>query len=236
MSWMSTARLGSVTITSSDVRANTESKSNEAYSILKGRILDNTYGPGYRIVIAELSRETGLSNAPVREAIRRLEAEGWIEVQPNVGARVLRFSERDHRHTMQLLARLEALATVHALPHLTEADIAEARRINQEMLDALQDFDPGTFNRMNGAFHAVIYAKCPDTHLRSLLEAELQRFAVIRRSILRTIPGRARESINEHENLLRLIESKAPADEIEAVARQHKLNGLHPDEGTVTPR
>lgn len=212
------------------------SKSNEAYSILKERILDNTYGPGFRIVIADLTRETGVSNVPVREALRRLEAEGWIEVQQNVGARVMRFSEQDHGRTMKLLARLEALATVEALPYLTSSDIDDARRVDREMLDALQDFDPAKFNRMNHEFHAIFYARCPDAHLRSLLESELQRFAVIRRSVLRTIPGRARESINEHEELLSLIESKAPADEIEAFARQHKLNGIHPAEDAAASR
>lgn len=205
-----------------------ESKSNAAYEALKSRILDDTYGPGYRIVIADIGREVGLSNGPVREALRRLQAEGWIVLQPNVGARVTRFSEGDHRYAMQLLARLDALALVEALPHLTSEDLAQAREVNRRMKVALDDFDPQAFNRMNTEFHAIFSARCPDTHLNEVLKAELQRFSVIRRSVLRTIPGRARQSIVEHDRLIALIESHAHPDEIEAFARQHKLNGIHP--------
>lgn len=52
-------------------------KADQCYKILKARIVDGTYGPGYRLVIDQLSREHDISANPSRESVRRLEAEGW---------------------------------------------------------------------------------------------------------------------------------------------------------------
>jgi DNA-binding GntR family transcriptional regulator len=207
-----------------------DSKAGIAYDYLDSRILDGTYGPGFRLIIAEIARETGLSNIPVREAISRLEAEGLVETRPNVGARVVRFTETEHRQSMSLLARIEGFATAESAPHITEEDLAEARVINARSAESLKNYDPMRFSRLNKEFHEVFFRRCPDIHLRSLLTAELQRLDLIRRSVLRTLPGRPEESIKEHEHLITLIESRSSSDEIEAYACQHRLNGIHPAE------
>ena len=64
-----------------------ESKSQSTYSAIRAKIISGAYGPGYRLVLDELSREMGISTVPIREAIRRLEAEGYVDFQRNVGAR-----------------------------------------------------------------------------------------------------------------------------------------------------
>ena len=68
-------------------------KQQRVYETIRERILSGTYGPGYRVVIDGLATELGVSALPVREAIRRLEAEGLIVYRPNVGAQVA----PDHR-------------------------------------------------------------------------------------------------------------------------------------------
>jgi DNA-binding GntR family transcriptional regulator len=210
----------------SDTRDRHESKADAAYALLKQRILDHTYGAGFRIVVDQLVRETGLSNIPWREAIRRLEAEGWIEIVRNAGARVATFDVEDHRHMLELIARIEGFATRLAAPNVTAADIAHGRELDRRMVDALEQFDPDGFADLNRQFHAIFSERCADVHIRSLLAAELQRFDVIRTSVHSTVPGRARSSIDEHETLLDLIESGAPVEEIESFARVHKLGGL----------
>ena len=64
------------------------SKSEQAYTAVKGRIVDGTYSPGYRLVLAKIAEDLGVSVVPVREAIRRLEAEGLVKFERNVGATV----------------------------------------------------------------------------------------------------------------------------------------------------
>ncbi|GGK75869.1 GntR family transcriptional regulator [Mangrovihabitans endophyticus] len=196
------------------------------YELLKGRILDGTYGPGHRLVIDQLGREHNISTIPWRESLRRLEAEGWVEIIPNVGARVATFDEGEWARTMRLLARLEGLATALASDELTEADLADARRMNREMREALADFDPMRFTQLNRQFHTVIFHRAPDKHLIALLDTEWARLDFIRRSAFTHAPGRAVESVAEHEALLDLLEAHADADTIETAARQHKLNTL----------
>ncbi|MFI6073891.1 GntR family transcriptional regulator [Actinoplanes sp. NPDC051343] len=196
------------------------------YDLLKGRILDGTYGSGHRLVIDQLGRETNISTIPWRESMRRLEAEGWIEIIPNVGARVATFDKGEWTRTMRLLARLEGLATALAAEELTPADLAGARQVNREMSEALADFDPMRFSNLNRQFHTMIFRKAPDKHLIALLDTEWSRLDFIRRSAFTHAPGRAVQSVAEHEGLLDLLEARADADTIEIAARQHKLNTL----------
>jgi DNA-binding GntR family transcriptional regulator len=196
------------------------------YGLLKNRILDGTYGPGHRLVIDQLERESNISSIPWRESLRRLEAEGWVEFVPNVGARVASFDAGEWSRTMRLLSRLEGLATALAAPRLTKSSIAEVRRMNREMSEALVDFDPMRFSRLNKAFHTRICSQAGDPHLIELLDREWARLDVMRRSAFTHAPGRAVESVREHDALIDLIAGSADADAIEAAARQHKLNTL----------
>jgi DNA-binding GntR family transcriptional regulator len=202
------------------------SKADIAYSWLRERIIEGVYGPGYRVVIDQLVRETGISSIPWREAIRRLEAEGWMEVVPQVGARITTFDTNAYAQTMQVLARLEGYATALALPNLTPDTIAAALEVNQNMAKALEDFDPVRFTQLNREFHFILYEHCGDAHLYSLITNEWSRLDVIRRASFALVPGRARASVAEHEALLNLVADSRNFDAVEAAARQHKLNSL----------
>ena len=127
---------------------------------------------------------------------------------------------------MRLLARLEGLATALAATELTADDLTDARRMNREMTEALADFDPMRLSNLNRQFHTLIFHRAGDRHLIDLLDNEWSRLDVIRRSAFTHAPGRAVESVAEHEALLDLIEAHADFDEIETAARRHKLNTL----------
>ena len=106
----------------------TASKSQLAYEHLRERITRGGYGPGYRLVLDQLARELGMSVVPVREAIRRLEAEGLVTFERNVGARVAAIDPVDYRDACQTLAIVEAAAVALAQPHLAAADRREPTR------------------------------------------------------------------------------------------------------------
>lgn len=197
------------------------------YELIKGRILEGFYSPGQRLVIDELKRETNISSIPLRESLRRLEAEGWVDIIPNVGARVATFDAGEWARAMRLLARLEGLATALAAPELTADDLRDARQINREMAGALAAFDPMRFSQLNQQFHISICNRAPDAHLRTLLDTEWARLDLMRRSAFTHAPGRAVQSVAEHDALLDLLESSADTDVIERAARDHKLNTLN---------
>lgn len=204
-------------------------KSQAAYDLLRARIIDGTYGPGYPLIIEHLARDSGISAIPWREAVRRLEAQGWVEIVHNIGARVALFEQDALTQTVDLLARLEGLATARALLRLTPAQLDEARAINDSMIAALDDFVPTEFTAMNRDFHFVFYDHCADARLRELIANEWSRLEVIRRPLYALAPGRAEASVEEHRHLLELLATRDPArgGEVEQAALQHKLASLH---------
>lgn len=200
------------------------SKQERTYGILRARILEGVYGPGHRLVIDALARELDVSQMPVREAIRRLEAEGWVTYVRNQGAQVAPVDAASWTEAMGTLAVLEGYATALAAPHLTAGDFTRLREINADMQAAIDALDVLAFSEHNIAFHEVIYERCPNGHLRRELAGIQERLNTLRSSIFLYIPMRGRVSIDEHEALLALLERGADPLEIELSAREHKLH------------
>jgi DNA-binding GntR family transcriptional regulator len=198
------------------------SKSEQAYQAVKARIIEGTYTPGYRLVLGSIARDLGFSVVPVREAIRRLEAEGLVTFERNVGATVAGFDPTEYLYTMQTLSIVEGAATALSAPLIDSMAIARARAVNQEMRECLDHFDPVRFTRLNQDFHSVLFEHCPNPHILDLVHRGWNRLTSLRSSTFRFVPGRARDSVDEHEALLQLIETGADADAIEKAARLHR--------------
>ncbi|MEJ3655563.1 GntR family transcriptional regulator [Actinomycetes bacterium KLBMP 9759] len=209
------------------------SKVDMAYELIRRRIEEGAYTPGYRLVLGPLAKELGVSTVPVREAVRRLEAEGHVEVVRNVGATVRGLDPVEYRWTFETLAVVEAAATGMAAPHLTRAEIAEATRLNDAMRAGLADLDPIRHTRLNQQFHEVLTGPCPNPQLRDLIAHGWTRMAALRSSVFSFVPERAVESVREHDALLRLIERGAPPAEVEAAARAHRETTLQTVIGRV---
>src|SRR3954453_12489536 len=111
------------------------SKSQRAYLWLKERIAGEELTPGYRLVLASVANELDMSVVPVREAIRRLEAEGLVTFEQNVGARVSMIDDTQYRHSMETLAILEGAATALAARHLTADDLRQACALNGRLVE-----------------------------------------------------------------------------------------------------
>lgn len=198
------------------------SKVDVAYEHIKGGIMRADYLPGHRLPLAALASDLGYSVVPVREAIRRLEAEGLATYEKNVGARVALVDEGQYTASMQVLGLLEGAATSKAAPYLTEQDLAAARAINDQMRDILEDFDPIAFTQKNREFHSILYTKCPNPRLVELVNTEWERLGNLRGSTFTFVPGRARESVAEHYRILDLITVGASEAEVERAARDHR--------------
>jgi DNA-binding GntR family transcriptional regulator len=204
--------------------AGSVTKQERVYRAIRERILSGAYGPGYRVVIDALAGEFGVSALPVREAIRRLEAEGLVIFRPNAGAHVAPADPGLFDEEMTVLAVLEGYATALAAPELGKADIKRLNAITDAMVDAIERLDPLSFGRLNQEFHAVIYEHCPNAALVDLLSDVTRRLDAIRRTVFVQIPYRGAESVAEHRRLLALIAEGASPAKIEAAARDHKLN------------
>jgi DNA-binding GntR family transcriptional regulator len=200
------------------------SKQERVYQAVRERILTGAYGPGYRVVLDALAHEFEISALPVREAIRRLEAEGLVVYRPNVGAQVAPADPGAFDDEMSVLAVLEGYATALAAPQLGEAGLQQLRAINDEMVAAADRLDSLEFGRLNQEFHAVIYEHCPNSALVSMLHDVARRLDAIRRTVFVQIPYRGTQSVAEHAELIDLIAASVPAATLEAKARAHKLH------------
>ncbi|TPW74002.1 GntR family transcriptional regulator [Schumannella soli] len=201
-------------------------KSETAYRWLHERISRHEYGPGYRLVLAPIADELGMSVVPVREAIRRLEAEGLVTFERNVGARVAVVDESEYVHTMQTLGLVEGAATSLSAPSLTSADLDRAAEVNDRMRHLLDHFDAHSFTVLNQQFHSVLFEPCPNPHILDLVHRGWSRLSGIRDSTFAFVPGRAQHSVEEHEVILDLIRQGADALEIELAARNHRWKTL----------
>jgi DNA-binding GntR family transcriptional regulator len=202
------------------------SKSEAAYIWIRERIANHAFGPGYRLVLGAIADELGMSVVPVREAIRRLEAEGLVTFERNVGARVTLVDESEYVHTMQTLGLVEGSATALSAPLLLEDDLERADEINSRMRHLLDHFDAHAFTALNRDFHSVLFEPCPNPHLLDLVHRGWSRLSGIRDSTFAFVPGRAQHSVDEHVEILNLIRTGADPLEIELAARNHRLRTM----------
>ncbi|MGN7948386.1 GntR family transcriptional regulator [Microbacterium sp. 22215] len=199
------------------------SKSEQAYAWIRSRISGHVFGPGYRLVLGSLAEELGMSVVPVREAIRRLEAEGLVTFERNVGARVTLVDESEYAHTMQTLGLVEGAATALSAPLLDAAALDSAEAVNERMTRMLDHLDPHAFTELNRQFHSLLFEPCPNPHLLDLVHRGWARLSGIRDSTFAYVPGRAQHSVEEHTEILELIRAGADPLEIELAARNHRL-------------
>jgi DNA-binding GntR family transcriptional regulator len=204
----------------------TASKSQLAYEWLHEQIVAGALEPGARLVLSQVADKLDVSVVPVREAVRRLEAEGLVTFERNIGATVAGIDPTEYLYTMQTLSLVEGAATALSAPSITPEDIAAAREVNERMRVFLEPdplhFDPVEFTALNREFHSVLFERCPNPHILDLVHRGWNRLKALRGSTFSYVPERATESIAEHEALLALIESGAPTAEIELAARRHR--------------
>lgn len=198
-------------------------KTQQAYETIRKRILSGTYAPAQRLIVRTLAEELEMSAVPIREALRRLEAEDWVVIRPNVGAEVRPVDASEWVAAMDTLALLDGHATTLAAGQLDAGDLDRARAANQRMRESLEKLDTVGASGANREFHAVFYERCPNAYIRELTQAAGDRVGAILRTVFVFIPSRTWAALGEHEELVAMVESSAPAEDIGHFARLHKL-------------
>jgi DNA-binding GntR family transcriptional regulator len=120
------------------------------------RILSGRYPPDARIVETQVARELGTSQAPVREALRGLQALGVVEITPFRGARVRRPTPRELLEAYAVRSALETLAARFAVPRLTEPDLERLGGEVDEMGAAAAAGDRHRVAAADARFHGLI--------------------------------------------------------------------------------
>ena len=137
---------------------------------IRQRIIDGRLTPGTRIVERELAAELQVSRVPVREALRMLESEGFLEVVPRRGVVVKRMTRRDVEELFDVRQSLEVLATRRATERITAEDLARLRSILDGVDRAIAADDTEEIGRGNEKFHDAIIAMADTNLLAAMLE------------------------------------------------------------------
>jgi len=138
--------------------------------LLEG-ILAGRYPPDSRIVETQVARELGTSQAPVREALRALQAIGVVEISPFRGARVRRPSRREILEAYVVRAALETLAARLAVPRLTDEDILELSDYGDAMEEAARRDDGHAVAEADARFHGRIVELADNNALQRTWQA-----------------------------------------------------------------
>lgn len=187
------------------------------YEELLRAIRAGVYPPGSRLVADQIAETYGTSKVPVREAIVRLAGEGWLELNPHVGAMVPALSPEEVLETAIVRAALESRAVKFATDRLSPDDLMSLRALLRRMDDPVIQKSPD-YPSLNFQFHSGIFGRCPYPLLRRLTTSMAERSLRLR--TVRFLPGYLVESQREHWALLDALERR-DADAAERITRDH---------------
>jgi len=187
-------------------------------------ILAGRYPPHSRIVETRVARELGTSQAPVREALRGLEALGVVEILPFRGARVRRPSAQELLEAYAVRSELEALGARLGVPRMTDADLAELEALGQAMQQAAVG-DRHEVAVADASFHARLLALAGNQTLERVWRS-LEPFS--RTYITLVAPGAdAHWTADLHPAILRALRTRDAELVVAALRRHFDEAGAH---------
>jgi DNA-binding GntR family transcriptional regulator len=191
------------------------------YDALIDLIVGGELPPGQHMVETDLARQLGVSRQPIREALHRMEAEGWVDLRPSQGAfvHVPTNAEVDNLLDVRALLEAETARLAAAVPASTAkaAQLARLRELCAEGQDAAEADDFTTAVTINNAFHAEIADISGNTVLAELAHIVGRRVQWYYRMVA---PERGHGSWDEHRELIGAIETGDPGLASD-VARKH---------------
>lgn len=174
---------------------------------IRHAILEGVLAPGSRIDQNQLARDLNTSLVPVREALKKLESEGFVQIIPRRGAFVADVSLSDVEDLYFARRVVEAAAGENAAPRLSEGDLVQLRRLFKQVNDALKKGDYEGFTRLNRQYHFVIFDAANSTYLSKVI-AGLWDLAERYRHRSALIKDRAEAIRVEHKAILDACEQR----------------------------
>ena len=193
-------------------------KSERIYEAIRDAILAGTLDPGSRINLSRTARELGASETPVREALKRLESERLVRVEPHAGFVVTDVSIADMIENLVLRREIEPLATRLAAEAMTGEDIVLLRELVEEMGRQAAAEDWVAYAATNKQFHRELISRCP---LPVVRRTALELWEVGGRSRSLFVRNPSRHSNKEHCEMVDAIEAR-DLDRLVVLVRRQK--------------
>ncbi|MBM3134131.1 MAG: GntR family transcriptional regulator [Chloroflexi bacterium] len=177
---------------------------------LREAILNGYFAPGEKLDQDQIAEELKISRTPVREAISRLESEGFIEVRPHRGAFMAMVSQQDIREVYEIRRLIEAEAVRQATPLIPESVLDE---LDRSLTETQVQFDSGDTTKHFASdiyYHKTILDFTPNRLLKEVLDGLTNRISMVR-SFAQSRPGpHLVESLQEHRAILQAMRQRDP--------------------------
>ncbi|MFV0382523.1 GntR family transcriptional regulator [Paracoccus sp. (in: a-proteobacteria)] len=195
-----------------------------AYDAIKAAIMTGTLKAGDRIKEELIAEQIGVSRTPIRHAIQKLTAQGFVETLHNSGARVADWSSQDLDEITQMRALLEGFGAGIAARKATPADIAALRALAAEM-EAAASLGTGkaleAITGLNSRFHMTIIEASGNSRLAEVI-GNLAHPLLVQRRFSGFSPTRLKRSMDHHREIVDALEA-GDADWASAIMRSHIL-------------
>jgi len=197
-----------------------------AYSEIKRLIILKKLKPGQRLSENALSREIGVSRTPVREALRRLAAEGWLTLVPDTGVWVSSPTKREIMNAYEFRSKLETWGVEMAMPNITPLVIRKLKDCIEDeeaIYKGLKNAE--NYPETNSKFHLTIAEASGNDSLRQHLETAIKRTDIYMILYEDYIDFDQNCSLSEHKTILESIRGKDPAAVIREI-QSHVKRGF----------
>jgi len=185
--------------------------------LLEEAIIGGELLPGQRLRGDDLAATYGVSRIPVREAMRTLEAGGWIEIRPRYGAYVRNHSGVELTELFEVRAVGEAYAARCAATRRTEAELDQLRQIVRDTKRAARGGDVGSLTPLSASFFEVLHAAAHN----SVLDVTLATLAKRARFYYATVAGQlGGDWAAVHEKIVEAVADRDP-DRAGTLVREH---------------
>jgi len=171
---------------------------------MREAIVKQLLRPGERLMESRLAEEMGVSRTPIREALRRLELEGFIYVLPRKGAFVAGISIKDIRDLYEIRGALEALASGLAAQRAAPEEIEEMKKCLIRESELVDSSDITHTVNADVSLHDLIYKAARNKRLLNTLNNIREQIYRIR-FVLTSLPGRKKASLEMHSKIVEAI-------------------------------
>ncbi|MEO8394694.1 MAG: GntR family transcriptional regulator [Chloroflexota bacterium] len=200
------------------------SKKEVVYDLLREDIIRGKYTPGSRLIIDELALTLGVSQIPIREAMRQLEADGFVTIEPYVGATVTDLNADFIFEVFALLEHLEIISSRAACRVMSDDDLGQLADMIEQMDASVKN--PNKWTSENKAMHLFICQCANTTLVLKMMEMVLDHWDRLRLHYLNDVFGnRIQAAQEDHRRILAAFYSRDP-DEVERVIHAHNQVAL----------
>jgi DNA-binding GntR family transcriptional regulator len=193
-----------------------------AYAMIRTRILSGDFSRGERLREEDLAQIAGVSRTPIREALRRLDAEGLVEFLPNRGASVTAWTEQELDSLYEARALIEGYAAGQAATRISSESLDQLSGLSRQMRElGIGSDSADDMTRLNSEFHRIITAASGNSHLDSLVRG-LTDAALVYRTFRHYTPARLLASKFHHDEIVTALQARDGAW-ASAMVRAHIL-------------